>query len=205
MKKIFKFFLFSAMVLTGLGVSIKFVNANTGAASNDFSDFWTIKGIGSLANTAIAYIGTNRNFHLYDGDVILGSKGNQPSTTTGEYPGFKVQIKNCGATAWVQGTLVVADPNAVGCGAKGGATTDLTSWIGVSEGAVAVGAIGNISVGGYALALTTGTVSRGDTLVSTTSAAGYLTGDSTPTSGADVAVALSSGTAAGGLTIVRLR
>jgi len=78
-------------------------------------------------------------------------------------------------------------------------------WIGISEGAVAAGSIGYITVGGYALALTTGTVNRGDTLVSTGTVSGYLGADTTPTTGADVGVALSSGTAAGGLTIIRLR
>lgn len=172
---------------------------------SDFTNFWAIKGVGTLNNTAIAWLDTNRDFYLYDGDFYLGGKGSTPSTTAGEYPGLKVQLKNDGATAWAQGTLVIADADCAGCGKAGTATTDLTSWIGIAEEAVAAGAVGYVTVAGYALALTTGTVNRGDTLVSTTSAAGYLTGDSTPTTGADVGVALSSGTSAGGLTVVRLR
>lgn len=199
MKNSFKFLLASFIVISGLGIVIR------ASTSNDFSDFWTIKGIGTLTNTAIAFIDTTRDFNLYDGDIVLGAKGNQPSTTAGEYPGYKVQIKNCGSTAWVQGTLVIANANAAGCGQTGTATTDLTSWLGISEGAVAVNAVGSITVGGYALALTTGTVNRGNTLVSTSSTAGYLTGNATPTTGADVGVALSSGNAAGGLTIIRVR
>lgn len=196
------------IVLIGL-VSVAFLGAKTFASTftafNDFTSFWAIKGIGSLVNTAIAWVDTNRDFNLYDGDIRLGGKGNQPSTTAGEYPGFKVQIKNCGSTAWVQGTLVTVNDGAAGCGQTSPATTDLTDWIGISEGAVAAGSVGYVTVGGYALALTTGTVNRGDALVSTGTVAGYLGADTTPTTGADVGVALSSGPAAGGLTIIRLR
>ena len=200
MKKHFKKIFLSLTLILVLGYGIK-----SFSASNNFSDFWTITGIGALNTTAIAWIDTTRDFLLYDGDLVQGGKGNQPSTTAGEYPGHKVQIKNCGSTAWVQGTLVTVEDSAAGCGQTSPATTDLTDWVGISEGAVAVSAIGYITVGGYALALTTGTVNRGDVLTSTGSAAGYLGSDTTPTTGADVAVALSSGTAAGGLTIVRVR
>lgn len=204
MKKSLKFFLASIVLIAGLGIGVK-VSANY-AAHNDFTSFFTIKGIGSLVNTAILWLdGTYRSLHLYDGDVILGGKGNQPSTTAGEYPGFKVQLKNCGTAAWVQGTLVTVNDDAAGCGRTSPATLDLTDWVGISEGSVAVGSVGYITVAGYALALTTGTVNRGDTLVSTGTVAGYLGADTTPTTGADVGVALSSGNAAGGLTIIRLR
>lgn len=204
MKNSFKFFLASLVLVAGLGVGVK-VSANY-SAHNDFTSFLTIKGIGTLANTAIMWLdGTYRSFHLYDGDIILGAKGNKPSTTAGEYPGVKVQLKNCGDAAWVAGNLITVDDDEAGCGTRSAATTDLTDWVGISEGAVAVGSVGYVTVGGYALALTSGTVNRGDVLVSTVGASGYLGADTTPTTGADVGVALSSGNAAGGLTIIRLR
>lgn len=175
------------------------------AASNSFTDFLTILGRGTLWNTAVFWIDTARSVYIYDGDMYLGGKAATPSATAGEYPGFKVPIKNNGATAWVQGTAIMVDSVCVGCGKTATATTDLTSIVGFSEGAVAAGANGYMTIGGYALILTTGTVNRGDTLVSTASAAGYLTGDTTPTTGTDMAVALASGTAAGGLTLSLVR
>lgn len=198
MKNSFKFLLASLILIAGVGISVK------ASVSNDFSDFWTIKGIGALANTAIAYIDTSRDFNLYDGDIILGTKGNQPSTTAGEYPGFKVQIKNCGTVAWVQGTVVVANANAAGCG-QASNTTGSTAILGIAEGAVAVNAVGSMTVNGWALALTTGTVNRGDVLISTGPNNGYLAANNSPSAATNMGVAVSSGNAAGGLTIIRVR
>jgi hypothetical protein len=206
MKKHLKKVALSLALITVVGFGVKSF-AGTYAAFSDFTSFWAIKGIGSLTNTAIAYIDVARDFVLYDGDVRLGGKGSAPSTTAGEYPGYKVQIKNCGTAAWVQGHLIVVNDDAVGCGATVNGT-DRTDVIGVSEGAVAVGSVGYITVAGYALVLTTGTVNRGDVIVSSapgTGLIGYAGADTTPTTGADVGVALSSGTAAGGLTLIRLR
>jgi hypothetical protein len=203
MKKHLKKFALSLALVAAVGFGAKSF-AGTFAAFSDFTSFWAVKGIGTLTNTAIAYVDVARDFVLYDGDVRLGGKGNKPSTTAGEYPGYKVQIKNCGTAAWVQGSLVTVNDDAAGCGQTSPATGDLTDWVGISEGAVAVGSVGYITVGGYALALTSGTVNRGDVVISTT-VAGYLGADTTPTTGADVGVALSSGTAAGGLTLIRLR
>ena len=187
------------------------------------TDIFTLQGEGSLRNVDVFRISstgdvtftdsssynafnmdsTTGELSIYSGDVNLGANASQPSTSN--FYGLKVSLKNCGSTSWVAGNLVIVDDSAAGCGAVGTATTDLTDWVGIAEGTVAAGSIGYVTVGGYALALTTGTVNRGDTLVSTTSAAGYLTGDSTPTTGADVGVALSSGTAAGGTTLIRVR
>jgi hypothetical protein len=177
-------------------------------AHNDFTSFWTIKGVGTLINTAIAWIdNSTRSFNLYDGDIYFGGKGNKPSTTSGEYPGLKVPIKNCGSASWAQGNLVVVNDDEAGCGTLASAL-DRTDWIGIAEGTTAAGSVGYVTVGGYALALTTGTVNRGDTLVSTnpiSGLTGYLGSDTTPTTGADVGVAMSSGTSSGGLTVIRLR
>lgn len=200
MKKKFKLAIAGLLFASAIGMGLKAYST----VSNDFTDFWTIKGIGTLINTAIVWIDNSRDLNLYDGDIVLGAKGNQPSTTAGEYPGYKVQIKNCGTAAWVQGTVVVADTDAAGCG-QTSVTSSALSWLGISEGAVAVGAVGSITVGGYALALTSSTVNRGDVLVTSVTTSGYLWANAAPTSGADVGVAISSGVAAGGLTIIRLR
>jgi hypothetical protein len=87
----------------------------------------------------------------------------------------------------------------------GTATTDLTNWIGFAKAAASTGAIVDVYYSGVALVRSTGTVNPGDCLVSTTSAAGYVTGDSTPTTGADSATALATGITTGGLVKARLR
>lgn len=139
---------------------------------------------------------------LGDGDRVPAL---QPSLTQAVY-NVKIPIKNCGSSAWIQGTLVVASALGIGCGATSGQTGDLTTWLGISDGAVPAGGLGYIINKGYAIALTSGTVNIGNTLVSVAAApAGYLTGDSTPTTGADVGIALSTGTANGGTTLILLR
>ncbi len=136
-----------------------------------------------------------------DGDVRPAL---QSSTTQGVY-GLKIPLKNCGTSTWVPGNLIVANNTAPGCAAKAGATTDLTTWVGIADGTVLAGDRGYVVNKGYAVALTTGTVNIGQTLVSTSSAAGFLTGNATPTTGADVGIALSTGVAAGGSTLILLR
>jgi len=85
------------------------------------------------------------------------------------------------------------------------ATTDLTSWVGIAVAATSTGSAVAIYTYGYVHALTTGAVNPGDTLVSSNTETGYLGADTTPTTGADVGVAMEYGTAAGGLTLIRLR
>ncbi len=176
-----------------------------GAASSIFTDIWSVTGTGSLSNTSVAYVDSTYDMNLYKGDLVLEGTASKPSATAGTYPGIKVYLKNCGGSSWVQGNLIIVDDEEEGCGQASTATADLTDWVGIAEGTVAAGSSGYVTVGGYALALTTGTVNRGDTLISTAGAAGYLGADITPTTGADVGVALSSGTQGGGLTVIRLR
>jgi len=128
-----------------------------------------------------------------------------PTVTTGSNFSTYVPVYNVGAAA-TQGDVLIASNTGTGYVAVAPATTDLTSIVGVSAGSIASGAIGWMIPrgGGFAVVKTTGTVSIGDTLVSTSSAAGYLTGDATPTTGADVATAMSAGTAAGGTVLAIL-
>lgn len=187
------------------------------------SDIFALQGGGSLYNKDVfritstgdvyitdssSYTGmlidsTTGELTAYSGDLVMGGNGSQPSTSN--YYGLKIALKNCGASAWAAGNLITVDDNEAGCGRVSPATLDLTDWVGISEGTVAAGSVGYVTVGGYALALTTGTVNRGDCIVSTGTVAGYMGADTTPTTGADIGVALSSGTAAGGLTLIRLR
>lgn len=91
------------------------------------------------------------------------------------------------------------------------ATVGLTSVAGVASSAVSTGSVvGVYSSGGWAEALTTGTVVAGDQLATSSLSAGYLYAPQSGTnsllaSTQTVAVALTAGTAAGGRTRVRIR
>lgn len=178
----------------------------------------------SYALAAYSYIrhtvAGSQIYELYsDGTVTLAGplkSGNNytatsitlPTTTTGSNFAHWLPVTNIGTSALVQGDVVVSSNVSGGVVyvQKAPATTDLTTVVGVAAEAIAAGAKGWMVPrgGGYAVVKTTGTVTIGDTLVSTSSASGYLTGDSTPTSGADVGTALSVGTAAGGTIIALL-
>jgi hypothetical protein len=195
-----------SLVLVGIGSLIY-------GASNIFTDFLSISGNGSLRNTSIFWIDANRDVSVYDGDVILGGSGSTPSTTAGTYPGVQVPFYNASATTLVQGNVIIASATNATAGAGYGsiaAVLSTTNVVGICAGTVASGAVGWMTVSGYALVLTTGTVNMGNVLVSTagtvgTGAAGYAGAIVAPTSGTDIGIAMSQGTAAGGLTLVRLR
>jgi len=187
------------------------------------TDISALQGDGSLYNVDVFRITSTADMKLtdsasytaFDVDSTLGTitlssgslnlSGSLGQPTTSIFGGITIALKNCGTAAWVQGNLITVDDDEAGCGTVSPTTVDLTDWVGISIGAVAVGDVGYVAVGGLTVALTTGTVNRGDTLVSTNTVAGYLGADATPTTGADVGVALSSGTSAGGLTLIRLR
>ena len=210
-------------VLIGLCVGSVF------AASNFFTDRWTILGTGSLRNTAVAWIDSAYDFFItdsasytafsvdstsgevtiYNGDLQLGSDGTAPDTSSGGYYGIKVPFTNASGQALTQGHIIVVNSTGTGTGKIVGVTST-TTILGVCEGTVAAGAVGYATVAGYALVLTTGTVLPGDVIVSSNpfgagAVLGYGGADATPDSGADVGVAMSAGTAAGGLTLIRVR
>jgi len=142
------------------------------------------------------------------GDIRQGTASTAHSTTTAE--GI---IRWCylgGSTAAVPGHLMAASNATLGTGE--GVTvvvsdngTDKTDWIGICAVATATGSVVPVYINGFVFALTTGTVAEGNTLVSDASFDGYLKADTTPTTGADVGVALEDGVATGGLTLIRLR
>ena len=86
-----------------------------------------------------------------------------------------------------------------------GATNDLTTLVGVSLVAASTGTWIPVATNGFVLALTTGTVNPGAVVVSTVAAAGYLSTNSNSVWGADFGLALSTGTAGGGLTLIKIR
>lgn len=204
MKHIFKKFwlLFLAVTVASVGALIAF------PSSSNFTDFWTILGNGTLRNTAIAYIDTNRDFNLYDGDVNLGVSGSRPSTTAGAYPGLAVPIYNASGSAWTEGDVIIASRTSTTSG-YGSLTTVVatSSVLGVAAESIANGAVGLMRVDGYALVHTTGTVLIGDIVVSSATAgyAGKIVDPSSFTAyGVAIGKAMSVGTAAGGSTLVLL-
>lgn len=145
------------------------------------------------------------------GDVRLGKDGTAETTSTssGNSQGIMIPVKiHADSSAVLEGSVLVANPPTSSGGdvvvSLGAATNDLTTIVGIAAEAGSAGDVIDMYISGFVLARTTGTVVAGNTLVSTTASAGYLAADATPTTGADVAVALSTGTAAGGLTKVLL-
>lgn len=171
------------------------------AASNFFTDSWTIYGRGSFNNTPIAWIDSNRDLSLYDGDVVLGGIATTPSQSN--YFGVDIPFYNVGS-ALTQGDIVIASNTGTGYVRVSPATTDLTNVVGAAQGAVASGAVGFIRVAGLAILKSTGTIAIGDAIVSTVAAAGYVGADTTPTTGAKIGVALESASGDGDLFLAIL-
>lgn len=132
-----------------------------------------------------------------------------PTTSTGKYYGLQVPFINAGSGTMAAGALVIGVSTGTGLNVPGFTLGILstTTWIGVNTESLAAGATGYMTVAGYGLALTTGTVAIGDELVSTTTTAGYMGAIAPGTSvleGSVVGKAMSQGTATGGLTLIRL-
>jgi hypothetical protein len=207
MKKIFtkRWLIAGAAVALFAGALMAFPSSNT------YTDFWTIFGVGSLRNTAIAFIDSNRDFNLYDGDFNLGVSQSRPTTATGTYPGITVPIYNASGSAWTEGDVIIASATASTAGYGSYAAINATTTvIGVAAESIANGAVGLMKVSGWALVKTTGTVQIGNILVSTSGSngagvagyAGVTTG--TQVVGTAIGKAMSVGTAGGGTTLVLL-
>lgn len=140
----------------------------------------------STTNTSGSGLGTIFTAYLKDGGAGVG--------TIAAVEGSVLCSTTASALAGNNVTVVVCP-----------ATGDFTAWIGIAAAAASTGSVVNVYDSGWVLALTTGPVTAGDVLITTTGAQGYLGFDNTPTTGADVAVALGPGPVGGGLTRVRLR
>jgi len=138
------------------------------------------------------------------------STGVLPSTatTSGTSLGNSIPMCLSGNLAAIEGHLLVSTHAVAGCGPAvmvSTLTIDVTTWFGIAKAAASTGSIVDVYYDGFVLALTTGTVNPGDTLVSTNTVRGYLGADTTPTTGAEVGIAMSAGTAAGGRVKIRMR
>jgi len=128
-----------------------------------------------------------------------------PSTTNAANFGIKIPFYNASGAATAQGTIIIASAttNNAFYGSYA-AVLATTSVLGVCDGVYANGVVGWMTVSGYALVLTTGTVAMGNVIVTTGTIAGYGGATAAPTSGTDVGVAVAS-TNVQGLTPIRLR
>lgn len=183
---------------------------NNSSESNVFTV--TSSGVGTFTST----VTVSGDLRLTDENIILGAYGTAISTTNTAASSrgtiLHAYLKDGGTeqAAAVEGSVICSTSPSSSAGNSVTVfvcptTLDLTSWIGVAAAAASTGTVVQVYTSGWVLALTTGTVSSGDTLVTTATARGYLGTDTTPTTGADVGVALGPGTSAGGLTRIRLR
>lgn len=198
---------------TGMGArrdTVEFkVNEPTVGSAADFIP--GTNNVNSLGTDDLAFDAIYTYDLIQKGDAYVGSNtAVAHSTTTGE--GKIAWAYLAGTTNAVVGHLLVFANAALGTSqgvtvTVGNNTADLTTWAGICAVAASTGGVVGIynRAGDWVLARTTGTVTEGQILVSGTSADGYLQADATPTTGADVGVALEDGTAAGGLTLIQLR
>lgn len=186
-------------------ISIAFVSVCFAASStyyrrertNTLGQIWLLENTGKVTQLNSLQFGDNE-----DSPTL-------PTATTGSQFSVKVPFYNGAAVSISTGMIVLSSTtNSTGI-AYGtiGATLSTTTWIGVADGTVDSGSTGWMIVAGYANVLTTGTVIPGNLIVSTDSVAGYggfIAGANTVFEGAVVGKAVQTGTASGGLTLVRL-
>lgn len=197
--------------------------------SNRTKIFAAFAVVGLLAAVAMAATSTSKSFQRFvvggvqiydlrnDGTFILAGprlSGNSltaptlPTTTTGSYFANWVPVYNPTSSAIAAGTVLVSSNVAGGVAyvAPSPATTDLTTVCGVAAEAIAALSKGWMVPrgGGYAVLNATGTVAIGDTLTSTATYAGGAGADSTPTTGADFATAMSAKSGANAGTVLAI-
>lgn len=142
----------------------------------------------------------------------VSTVGISTAITSGNSQGSIHYVYLKGTQAAVEGSLLVSTtPASTNNGvtvAVSNIGADVTSWIGIASAAASTGSIVGMYTDGFVLALTTGAVTAGATLVNATNAGGrgHLKADTTPTTGADVGVAMSAKTAtASSLILIKLR
>lgn len=147
------------------------------------------------------------NGALAFGDSATTSSITLPTTTTGSSFALQVPVYNPTASTIPQGTALISSNTGAGYVNVAPATIDVTNVIGVAAADITATSKGfMVSRGcGYAIVLTTGTVAVGDVLITSGTVAGRLGTDNTPTTGADVAVAMTAGSAGGSAILAIMR
>ena len=209
MRKFLKDYMWPIFAVIGLGFMIC-TEGNVYAAKINYQ---TWNGNGPRSGTAEMRLegdtlGARSELQL-TGDIARSTWTVAHSTSESTGTWFPCEL--AGSTAAVQGHLMVSTAsigNADGCRVVVSDCVtglDQTGWVGIAVSSASLGTVVKIYTSGFVLALTTSTVNPGDTLVSDVDNDGYLKADTTPTTGADVGVALESSSGAGGLTLIRLR
>lgn len=181
-----------ARLLAGFFAVTAFVGLVSGAAYNQykstrFNDVQT----DNIRLTTISH-----------GDSAVDSNITLPSATSAVYNNL-LPVYNPTGSSIAAGTPLISSNTGAGYVNSSPATSDLTTIIGVAAYTISGTSRGWMVPrgGGYAVVKTTGTVTIGQNLVSTITAAGYLTGSSTPAAGSAVATAMTTGTASGGTVL----
>lgn len=179
--------------------------ASTSNASRQ--DIAATGGGGVWNNIDVMRVDSDANLRLYNGSIVLGDNGVTPSATQTASPargfyGLKVPFLNGASTTTSVGTVIIAsvttgsflstDSVGVGTFALLNATTTV---LGVADGAYAYNTVGYMTIAGYALVHTTGTVFAGDLLVSTAAAQGYAISNNSASNGTVIGKAMQNSSA----------
>jgi hypothetical protein len=169
---------------------------------------------GSLTVASSLSVGGDYNTTASANEVygVAATVGLSTAITSGNSQGRIRYVYLKGTQPAVEGSLLVSTtPASTNNGvtvAVSNLGADVTSWLGICAVAASTGSVVAMYDDGFVLALATGAITAGATLVNATNAGGrgYLKADTTPTTGADVGVALSARTTtAGGLIRIKLR
>lgn len=144
--------------------------------------------------------------------IVIGAQGSTISTVTatGNFQGLYVPVYiSPGTQAVFEGAVIIATTSVTNqlTGMVAPGVTDLTNVLGIATSSSTAGAVVNVCYNGFAVALTTGVAAApGDVLVTSATAAGigYLAVDNSPTSGAEVGIALSASPVLGGRTLIKV-
>lgn len=171
------------------------------------TDIWNLSGQGVYNGKDMVHVDSNYNFRIYNGSIVLGDNALTPSTTnvqtapsitTGGFYGLKLPFVNGASTITANGMIIIASTTASGVQGSYGTFAATTTVLGIADGAYAPAAVGYMTVAGYALVLTTGTIKIGDLLVSTNTTPGRCgAGSGTIVVGTVIGKALTNGAAAG--------
>jgi len=189
-----------AFALAMCGIIYTAVHALTiqsfnGLGANSATTEWSLDDSGNVSQNG------DLNFYRTSATSAFS-----PSSTSGNSGGITFPAYLGGSTAAVEGsTLIIAPPiSSTQVTVQVANASASTKVVGVAAAAASVGSIVQVYTHGWVLALTTGTVVAGDVLVSTTTA-GYLFANNSASANQQVGIAISTGTAAGGLALIQLK
>lgn len=171
------------------------------------TDIWNQSGQGVYWGKDMVHIDSGYNLRIYNGSLILGDNAitptinnNQttPSVSVGGYYGIKVPMANGSLVTSANGMVVTSSITSTGAQGTFQNILATTTVVGIADGTYAPGAIMYMTVGGYALVLTTGAIKVGDLLVTANTSTGRaIAATGTVVVGSVIGKALTAGVAAG--------